>query len=143
VRSPTVAGISGTRASLAAIGGAVDRVRSKDETLSAASPSERNAMATVTQYHVLFYGTEDGYVESRAQIALFSGSTVLGYVRFHDAGMPFPTDSKSGAQIVMHQPSAMFENVIDVLRNEKPIHFYFVSGHAFLGTAAEPIGEAE
>lgn len=100
-------------------------------------------MATVTQYHVLFYGTDDGYVDSRAQIALFNRTTVLGYVRFHDPGMPFPADAQSGAQIFMHQPSTMFENVIDVLRNENPVHFYFVSGHAFLGTAAEPIGEAE
>jgi hypothetical protein len=43
----------------------------------------------------------------------------------------------------MHQPSAMFPNVLDVLRNEKPIYFYFTSGHAFLATTTEPIGEAE
>jgi len=102
-------------------------------------------MATVTQYHVLFYGTDDGYNDSRAQISLFSsGSAVLGYVRFHDDGMPFPADSQSPTgQIIMHLPSAMFENVIDVLRNEKPINYYFVSGHAFLGTSTEPVGEAE
>jgi hypothetical protein len=37
----------------------------------------------------------------------------------------------------------MFENVLDVLRNEKPIHVYFAAGRAFLGTSAEPIGEGE
>jgi hypothetical protein len=101
-------------------------------------------MAAITSYLVLFYGTEDGYGDSRAQIVLYSGPTTLaGYVRFHDPGMPFPADSQAGAQIIMHQPSAMFENVIDVLRNEKPIYFYFASGHAFLGTATEPVGEAE
>jgi hypothetical protein len=101
-------------------------------------------MATVTQYHVFFYGTDDGYQGSRAQITLFSGpTTVLGYVRFHDPGMPFPADSQSGGLITMHLPSSMFENVLDVLRNEEPIEYYFGAGHALLGTSMEPVGEAE
>jgi hypothetical protein len=100
-------------------------------------------MANVTQYHVLFYGTSDGYQNNRAQITVYDGSTVLGYIRFHDDGMLFPNDSQSGGLITMHLPSAMFENVIDVLRNEKPVNYYFASGHAFLGTSTEPVGEAE
>jgi hypothetical protein len=101
-------------------------------------------MANVTQYHVLFYGSPDGYQGMRAQITVYDGGTVLGYVRFHDPGMPFPTDSQSGALISMHQPSTMFANVIDVLRNEKPITYYFAAGRAFLGTGStEPVGEGE
>lgn len=100
-------------------------------------------MANVTQYHVSFYGTPDGYLDNRAQITLYDGSTVLGYVRFHDPGMPFPNDTQTDGKILMHLPSTMFENVLDVLRNEKPINYYFASGHAFLGTSTEPVGEAE
>ena len=101
-------------------------------------------MPAVTKYHVLFYGTSNGYQGNRAQISLYNGSTVLGYVRFHDAGMPFPNDSQSGRLITMHLPSAMFENVIDMLRNESPINYYFASGQAFLGTGStEPVGEGE
>ena len=100
-------------------------------------------MANVTQYSVLCYGTPDGYQDCRAQIQLSDGATVLGWVRFHDPGMAFPNDSQSGGKIIMHLPSTMFENVLDILRNEKPIHYYFVSNHAFLGTSAEPVGEAE
>jgi hypothetical protein len=37
----------------------------------------------------------------------------------------------------------MFHNVLDVLRNEKPIHIYFAAGKALLGTSGEPIGEEE
>ena len=43
----------------------------------------------------------------------------------------------------MHLPSTMFENVLDVLRNEKPIYIYFAAGRALLATSLEPIGEAE
>jgi hypothetical protein len=100
-------------------------------------------MANVTQYHILFYGTSDGYQDNRAQISLYDGSNVLGYVRFHDVGMPFPNDSQSGGKIIMHLPSTMFKNVLNVLRNEKPINYYFAAGHAFLGTSTEPVGEAE
>ncbi len=99
-------------------------------------------MANVTQYHVLFYGSSDGYQGNRAQITLYDGTAVLGYVRFHDPNMAFPNDSQSGAQIIMHQPSTMFQNVIDVLRNEKPINYYFAAGRAFVGTSTEPVGEA-
>lgn len=43
----------------------------------------------------------------------------------------------------MHLPSAMFQNVLDVLRNEQPIHVYFGAGRGLLGTSSEPIGEEE
>ena len=101
-------------------------------------------MANVTQYHILFYGSPSGYQDNRAQVTLYDGSTVLGYVRFHDAGMPFPNDALSGGKILMHLPSTMFENVIDLLRNEKPINYYFAASRAFLGTGStEPVGEGE
>jgi len=100
-------------------------------------------MANVTQYHVLFYGTPDGYQHTRAQITVYEGQNVLGYIRFHDPGMDFPNDAQSVGKITMHLPSAMFANVLGVLRNEKPINYYFASGHAFLGTSTEPVGEGE
>ncbi|MBI3942365.1 MAG: hypothetical protein HY326_05075 [Chloroflexi bacterium] len=100
-------------------------------------------MANVTQYHVLIYGSEGGYQNCRAQITPYDGQNVLGYIRFHDPGMAFPNDEQSAGKIIMHLPSAMFENVLNVLRNEKPINYYFASGHAFFGTSTEPVGEAE
>jgi hypothetical protein len=98
---------------------------------------------TVTQYQVLFYGSPTGYQGSRAQITLYNGTAVLGYVRFHDLSMAFPDDSQQAGKIDMHLPSSMFDSVLDVLRNEKPVNYYFTSSRAFLGTLAEPVGEAE
>jgi hypothetical protein len=100
-------------------------------------------MANVTNYHVLFYGGPDGYQTNRAQIALYDGNIVVAFVRFNDPGMVFETDYIDGNIIRMHLPSTMFENVIDVLRNEKPVNVYFSAGRAFLGTGTEPVGEAE
>jgi hypothetical protein len=98
----------------------------------------------ITDYHVLFYGSPDGYQNNRAQIALYGNDgQTKAYVRFHDEGHSFPNDSVVAGRIVMHLPSSQFGNVIDVLRNEDGIYIYFVAGRAFLGTAKEPIGEGE
>jgi hypothetical protein len=98
----------------------------------------------VAKYHILFYGSPTGYQTNRAQIALYdsSGNTVA-YVRFNDPGMFFEDDYESGGIIRMHLPSAMFENVLDVLRNEEPIYIYFGAGRALLTTSLEPVGEEE
>jgi hypothetical protein len=106
-------------------------------------------MATVTRYRVRFNGTSNGYKNNRATISLYKGQTLasqnrLGYIAFHDAGMTFLDDIQLiDGFIIMHLPSAMLVNVLDVLRNEKPINFFFESGHAFLGTSTEPVGEEE
>jgi hypothetical protein len=101
-------------------------------------------MPEVASYSLLFYGSPTGYQTNRAQIQL-SGANgqALAWVRFNDPGMFFEEDYESGGIIRMHLPSAQFENVLDVLRNEKPIHVYFAAGRGFLGTASEPIGEEE
>jgi hypothetical protein len=102
-------------------------------------------MATeIKQYHILFYGGPEGYQTNRAQIALYDGNNkTVAYLRFNDPGMSFENDSESGGRIRMHLPSAMFENVLDVLRNEKPVYIYFAQGRGFLSTSREPIGEGE
>ncbi|MDL1982114.1 MAG: hypothetical protein LWX02_11710 [Deltaproteobacteria bacterium] len=102
-------------------------------------------MATeVKKYHILFYGSPSGYQTNRAQIALYDSSNkTVAYVRFNDPGMFFESDSQSGGRIKMHLPSAMFQNVLDVLRNEKPVYIYFAQGRGFLSTSTEPVGEGE
>jgi len=98
----------------------------------------------VKKYHILFYGGPDGYQTNRAQIALYdSKSKPIAYVRFNDPGMTFENDYQSGGIIRMHLPSAMFHNVLDVLRNEKPVYIYFAQNRGFLSTSKEPVGEGE
>ncbi|TFH42767.1 MAG: hypothetical protein E4G94_05765 [ANME-2 cluster archaeon] len=98
----------------------------------------------VKKYHILFYGSPSGYQTNRAQISLYNDKNkVVAYIRFNDPGMLFENDSQSGGIIKMHLPSAMFENVLDVLRNEKPMYIYFAQNRGFLATSTEPVGEAE
>lgn len=102
-------------------------------------------MATeITNYHILFYGSPEGYQTNRAQISLYGADgKTRAYVRFNDPGMTFENDYESNGIIRMHLPSAMFENVLDVLRNEKPVYIYFAQNRAFLSTSKEPVGEGE
>ena len=101
-------------------------------------------MAEVASYSLLFYGSPIGYQTNRAQIQLSdAGGKTLAWLRFNDPGMFFEDDYESGGIIRMHLPSAMFRGVLDVLRNESPIHVYFAAGRGFLGTSSEPIGEEE
>jgi hypothetical protein len=101
-------------------------------------------MAEVASYSVLIYGSPDGYQTNRAQIQL-SGNDgkPLAWLRFNDPGMSFENDYQSDGIIRMHLPSTMFENVIDILRNEKPLNIYFAQNRGFFGTSTEPVGEGE
>jgi hypothetical protein len=102
-------------------------------------------MATeVKSYSILFYGGPDGYKTNRAQIQLSdAGGKTLAWVRFSDPGMTFENDYQSDGIIRMHLPSAMFSNVLDVLRNEKPVYVRFTQNRGFLSTSKEPVGEGE
>lgn len=98
----------------------------------------------VISYHVLVYGSPDGYQTNRSQIALYgSDGKTIAYVRFNDPGMTFENDYESNGVIRMHLPSTMFQSVLDVLRNEKPVYIYFAQGRGFLATSKEPVGEGE
>ena len=100
-------------------------------------------MANITRYKILIYGSSEGYQGNRAQIALYDGSTVIGFIRFHDRGMPFPDDEKTKEKIIMHLPSTMFGNMVDLLRHERPLELNFRMNRAFFGTSDEPVGEGE
>lgn len=101
-------------------------------------------MPVVSSYSVLFYGGPLGYKTNRAQIQLSNAAgKTLAWIRFNDPGMFFEADQVVGAIILMHLPSSMFQSVLDVLRNEKPINVHFAHGCGFLGTSGETAGEGE
>lgn len=99
-------------------------------------------MKTVHTYTIHFYGGPNGYQTNRCQITLFdSTSHRIGFVRFNDPDMFYEDDYENSSGIRMHMPSDMYQPVIDMLRNEKPVYMYFSQGRAFLGTSNEPAGE--
>lgn len=102
-------------------------------------------MANITHYKLLIYGGPDGYMTNRAQFELWDGANIVGYIRFNDPDEVIETDTMDGTVVLMYLPVSMFQNVLDILRNETPLNIYYIQNqHAFFGTTnKEPIGEAE
>jgi hypothetical protein len=98
----------------------------------------------VKDYHILVYGSPQGYQTNRAQIALYGADgNTIAFLGFNDPGMFFEDDSLLGDIIRMHLPSAIFQSVLDILRNEQPVYIYWAQNRGFLSTSKEPVGEAE
>jgi hypothetical protein len=86
-----------------------------------------------------------GYGE-RAVIRLRQDNTPVGSIVFYKEGHAIPdADASDEGYISMHLPFNMFESVVDILRNEKPIRLDFnvPEEMAFFSTDWEPVGEAE
>ena len=102
-------------------------------------------MAQVVQsYSVFYYGGSEGYANARSQITLVgSSNSPLALIRFYDEKMQPPADEVLNNVINMYLPSAALINVLDILRNEKPVYIDFRQNRGLLMTAQEIVGEGE
>jgi hypothetical protein len=97
------------------------------------------------------------HLKNAPKIALFSGNKPLGSLYFKPVGSTLPSNSYSTPPasgypyVELYYYLDEFQNVIDVLRNEKPLWLFYTimamgtstvlkSG---LQTGSEPVGEAE
>jgi hypothetical protein len=73
------------------------------------------------------------------------GGDPLGRIQFYDddahGGAGDFVDR--GSHPVLHLPSSRLADVLDMLRNEKPVFVGFFQDRGVLSTEEEPIGEAE
>lgn len=103
----------------------------------------------VKKYGIFVNGGPTGYGNNRAQIFLSGDKGQIAWVRFHDPGMTFPKDdlyrSKDSEIIKIHLPTSMFQNVLDILRNEKPVYVEYSesTSSAMLSFYSEEVGEGE
>lgn len=104
----------------------------------------------VSTYVVFAYGGPTGNSGADATISL-GVPNAFAFLRFYPEGTPLPANSTA-----IHQPSgktifyvsyryAQLANVIDLLRNETPIKFFFRDDTlaAYITTSNEPVGEGE
>ncbi len=93
-------------------------------------------------YDLLVYGSEAGYLSSRAQIELHGPNTqdTIAWVRFCDPGVAFPLDTYNNGIVTMHLPTSMFEPVLNIFRTEKFVEVYFGPGQGFIDTGNLAIG---
>jgi len=104
----------------------------------------------VSTYLVFAYGGPAGNAGADATISLGTPNA-FAFLRFYPEGTPLPANSTA-----IHIPSgktifyvsyryAQLTNVLDLLRNEKPIKFFFRDDTliAYITTSNEPVGEGE
>ncbi len=105
----------------------------------------------IRKYDVIYYGggkNTSGY-DYRAIIGLRrDDDSLIGAAYFHrdPATMPDSDSQNDSGYISCHYLWQDFPNVLDILRNEKPVYIEFVGGswnHASIKTSTEPVGEGE
>jgi len=103
----------------------------------------------VSTYKVFSYGGPNGNGGADALVSLGIPEG-WAFLRFYPEGATLPENSKvthmSGKPIYyVSYRYAQLGNQIDLLRNEKPIRFFFRDDtmSAYITTASEPVGEEE
>jgi hypothetical protein len=105
----------------------------------------------IKKYDVAYYGggkNATGY-PYRAIIGLRrDDGSLIGGAYFHrdPATMPSTDQQTSTGYVWCHYSSDSFSQVLDLLRNEKPVFVRYVAGGwqiASITTASEPVGEGE
>ena len=105
----------------------------------------------IKKYEVMYFAGGQGGEEypHRAIIKLRRGDgTLIATAFFHRATGQIPssdTQNQNG-QYQCHFLERDYTNVLDILRNEKPVFFEFIGGKWNVGsiaTVSEPVGEGE
>jgi hypothetical protein len=80
-------------------------------------------------------------------VSLKSGGAFIGQLIFQPDGSALPPNTQTGTQVSLYYHLQGLQNVLDLLRNEKPMYLlYSGSGGGFengIKTTPEPVGEEE
>ncbi|MCP3917594.1 MAG: hypothetical protein GY711_18775 [bacterium] len=105
----------------------------------------------VSKYGAFLYGGPNGNNQATATVWLrFEGRPEFVWLRFYPPGYQLPESyevehSAGYSMYYVSYRSGDYSKVIDLLRNEDPIHFYWNSetGAVYLRCGAEEVGEGE
>ncbi len=96
----------------------------------------------IDQYEVLYSANKFA-----PRIGLKSKGKFIATLNFNPDGSTLPVDSIQNGQAMLYYHLEDFENVVDLLRNEKPLYLYYNgSGGGFengIRTDEEQVGEGE
>jgi len=88
------------------------------------------------------------FTNIRAVINLYNTNAHFARLEFYPDAVPqkITVQDSGGVQIITaHYPIEAFPDIIDILRNEKPVKFVYekIMGYARVETGKEPAGEGE
>lgn len=100
------------------------------------------AATLLTHYTVLYSSNQ-----FPRRIGLMAGDEFVGQVVFHPDGATLPEDALQDGQPQLHMHLADYANVMDLLRNERPVELIFSgeggSNENVLRAHGERVGEGE
>ena len=103
----------------------------------------------ITQYWIHFHtgGNEPNYVYPPVLIKCYNEDEFVLQITFHPDNKQLPDNhyDTRNKLVYLRYPMSMYHNIIDTLRNEKPIYFRWTRelNMGFLRTGKEPVGEGE
>ena len=103
----------------------------------------------INHYWVHFQsgGKEQSKVYPRALVKCYHDDDFVVQVNFYPDGKTLPKNNydKRNKLVYLRYPMSMYPNVIDLLRNEKPIYFSYSESlnMGYVRTGKEPIGEGD
>lgn len=99
---------------------------------------------TITTYQYYQFSTREDW--TKAVCICFGPEGKAAYLYFQSGTQPLPAASKSGNNYYLYYRYSDMANVIDMLRNEKPIYLYYIpegTNNSRISTTSEPVGEGE
>jgi hypothetical protein len=100
------------------------------------------ALTRIDAYEVLYSANAFS-----PRIAFKNAGNYVGHLIFSPNGAALPIDTVVNNQVQLHYRLEDFANIVDLLRNEKPIYMYYNgSGAGFengIKTMVEKVGEGE
>lgn len=98
----------------------------------------------IASYQYYLFSTREDGTRAVCACAGTGGRTV--YLYFQEGPQALTAASHSGNSYSAYYRYADLANVIDLLRNEKPVYFHYIpegTNNSRLSTTPEPVGEGE
>lgn len=94
-------------------------------------------------YRLYYHSTPRYSWQSR--LYLYKDGTYIGSVFFMKDGESIPANIEIGGHPRLYFPASKFEEIMNVLRHEKPLYLTLVTSNGIgtISTSNEPIGEEE
>ncbi len=99
----------------------------------------------IDKYEVVLYGKDATDGDLAAYIHCFHNEKIVASCSFCRDGSTLPENRNQGGRVWLIYPWSHFGAMVDVLRNEKPLHFGFIESTklGYVSTQSEPVGEGD
>jgi hypothetical protein len=101
--------------------------------------------SVIDMYKAVVYGKDATGGNLAAYIHCYYKNKNLMTCEFYRDGTTMPENRHKGCRVGLVYPYSQFDEIIDILRNEKPLYFGFIYSTkvGYISTYTEPVGEGD